>query len=216
MYINTLSKMTKLLSVLAFSLLMLACSDGSQYQQDTHYKTFNNAIDDITAQHIELKEVHVIEFFTYGCSHCQAFAPDFKKWTKSNKLNVKYVPIVWSEFTDLHARAFFLIKSHKDFDQLHMGLFKLVAGFSRTDSIEDQKIELITWLQTQGIQPIDALNALNSTVFEQDLALSVLLAKRFQVTGTPTLVINNTYRINNKAMTHQSELLEVAEALLDK
>jgi thiol:disulfide interchange protein DsbA len=216
MYKKACLRIAKFLSVSVISIVILACSDSSQYQQDTHYTTFNNVIDDIAAKHEDLKSVQVIEFFTYGCSHCQAFAPDFKKWTVSNKLNVKYVPVVWSEFTDLHARAFFLIKSHKDFNQLHMGLFKLVAGFSRTDSIEDQKIELITWLQTQGIQPIDALNAFNSTSFEQELALSILLAKRFQVTGTPTLVVNNTYRINNKAMTHQSELLEVAEALLEK
>ncbi len=213
---STLSKILKSCLVLMASLFMLACSDSNQYQQDTHYNTFNNAIDDVITQHPDLKSIQVMEFFTYGCSHCQAFAPDLRKWVKSEKLNVKYVPVVWSDITDLHARAYHLIENNEDFSELHAGLFKLVSGFSRTDSIDDQKIELITWLQTQGIQPIEALNAFNSTVFEQELALSVLLAKRFQVTGTPTLVINNSYRINNKAMSSQQEMLKVAEALLDK
>jgi thiol:disulfide interchange protein DsbA len=213
---SRLLRVNKSLWIIAVSLVMLACSDGSQYQKDTHYTAFNDAINDVVVKNTSLNSVKIMEFFTYGCSHCQAFAPEFKKWSNLNSLNVKYVPIVWSDVTDLHARAFFLIRAHKEFDELHGGLFNLVAGFSRTDSIEDQKIELITWLQKQGIQPIDALNAFNSTVFEQELALSVLLAKRFQITGTPTLVVKNTYRINNKAMTRQSELLELAEVLLDE
>jgi thiol:disulfide interchange protein DsbA len=195
-------------------LFLLACSD-KQFEQGTHYTTFNNALDDVIVNHPELKQTQVSEFFTYGCSHCQAFAPVLSKWGKSKEINIKYVPIVWNETTDLHARAYFLIESHQNFSSLHSGLFTLVAGFSRTDSLDDQKIELITWLQKQNIQPIDALNAFNSTGFENELALSVLLAKRFQVTGTPTLVINNTYRINNKSMSSQKDLLTVAEELLD-
>ncbi len=212
----TLAKILKPCLVVMASLFMLACSDSNQYQPDTHYNTFNNAIEDVITKQPDLKSTQVMEFFTYGCSHCQAFAPDLAKWVKAEKLNVKYVPVIWSDTSDLHARAYHLIENNEKFSELHAGLFELVSGFSRTDSIDDQKIELITWLQTQGIQPIDALNAFNSTAFEQELALSVLLAKRFQVTGTPTLVINNTYRINNKAMSGQQEMLKLAEALLDK
>ncbi len=196
-------------------LFLLACSDSKQFEQGTHYTTFNNALDDVLVRNPDLKQTQVIEFFTYGCSHCQAFSPVLGKWKKSKGINIKYVPIVWNETTDLHARAYFLIESHKNFNRLHNGLFKLVAGFSRTDSLDDQKIELITWLQKQKIQPIDALHAFNSTSFENELALSVLLAKRFQVTGTPTLVINNVHRINNKGLDSQKKLLKVAEALLD-
>ncbi len=211
---SILFKLSKFPLVIIASVFLLACSDQKEFEQGTHYTIFNNALDDVLENQPDLKQMQVIEFFTYGCSHCQAFAPVLTKWKKHEKINVKYVPIVWNVITDLHARAYFLIESHENFNSLHRGLFKLVAGFSRTGSLDDQKIELITWLQKQDIQPIDTLSAFNSSGFENELALSVLLAKRFQVTGTPTLIVNNTYRINNKSMNSLNELLQVAEKLL--
>jgi thiol:disulfide interchange protein DsbA len=125
-----------------------------------------------------------------------------------------YIPVVWSDTTELHAKAFYLIQDKPEFKTLHAGLFKLVAGFSRTDSLEEQKIALIDWFQKQGIQPIDTLQALDSSQFEQELANSLLLTKRFKVTGTPALVVNQKYRINNDALTSQQEMLSVAEGLM--
>ncbi len=212
----TLPKARIFWAILFSALLLVACSDTTEYQKDKHYSEFSNIIDDVIANHPELNETQVLEFFTYGCSHCKTFAPLLKKWGVAKESNIKYVPVVWNDVTDLHARAYYLIENHENFNDLHSGLFELVADFSRTDSMDDQKIKMITWFQEQSIQPIDALNAFNSTVFEQELALSVLLSKRFQVTGTPTMVVNNTYRINNKALTSQKDLLNVAEKIMSK
>jgi len=205
---------------LVCSLLITACSDDVQYQQGQHYTIFDNAVDDVVLKDSELNSAHLLEFFTYGCQHCQALAPKLNEWAYANALIVKYVPVVWNDVTDLHARAFYLIKSKsttvKQFTKLHQGLFKLVGDFSRTDSLDDQKINLLTWLQSQNIQPIDALNAFNKSVFEPQLAQSVLLAKRFKITGTPTLVVRNRYRINNKSVDSQKSLLAITKTLIER
>ena len=80
----------------------------------------------------------------------------------------------------------------------------------------DQKIALIEWFQGQGMQPIETLQALTSSDSEEQLALSILLAKRFKITGTPTLVIDQQYRINNKAAKSQKEILDIAASLLEE
>ena len=201
-------------------LFMTACSDGVQYQENQHYTIFDNVVNDVVINDSELNSSHLLEFFTYGCQHCQSLASKLNKWAYTNALMVKHVPVIWDDITDLHARAFYLIKSKsttdKQFTRLHQGLFKLVGTFSRTDSLDDQKINLLTWLQSQNIQPLDALNAFNKSVFEPQLAQSVLLVKRFKVTSTPTLVIRNRYRINNKAADTQKSLLAIAKALSER
>jgi len=196
------------------AILIMACSEPNPYLENEHYTVFDHSIDDVIKQQPELAEVPVLEFFTYGCSHCQTFAPVFNKWAKEQDIKAAYIPVVWSDSTELHAKAFYLIKEKPEFEQLHAGLFKLAAGFSRTDSLEEQKIALIDWFQKRGIQPIDTLQALDSSQFEQELAQSVLLTKRFKITGTPTLVVKQQYRINNKAVKSQQELLEIAEQLI--
>lgn len=194
--------------------LLSACSENNHYVENEHYTVFENTLDDVIEAQSELSEAPVYEFFTYGCSHCQTFAPVLANWAKKQNENVVYIPVVWSETTELHAKAFFLIQKKAEFKTLHAGLFKLTAGFSRTDSIEEQKIALIDWFQQQGIQPIESLKAIDTSEYEQQLAQSLLLTKRFKVSGTPTLVVNQKYRINNKAVNSQKELLEIAKQLL--
>jgi thiol:disulfide interchange protein DsbA len=217
----------KISGALITMLLVVGCSKNNNeheateqknedaYQQNIHYTAFDNAIDDVLIENPEIAEYNVVEFFTYGCIHCQNFAPALSEWTSQYKqTSILYVPVIWNEMTDLHARVFYLVKPLQDFKKLHRDLFHLIAGFSRTDTLEEQKITLIAWLQEKGVQPIAALNAFNRSDLEQELALSVLLAKRFNVKGTPTLVINNKFRINNNAVSDFQEVLKVANALL--
>lgn len=204
----------RILLLALLSTFMIACSEQNPYMQNEHYTTFENTIDDVIKQQPDIAQTQVLEFFTYGCSHCQTFAPVLSSWAKAKSITVGYIPVVWNDVTELYAKAFYLIKGHSNFVQLHAGLFELIAGFSRTDSLEEQKIALIDWFQQQGIQPIETLEALNSSRFEQELARSVLLTQRFKITGTPTLVVNHAHRINNKAVKSQQQLLDIAESLV--
>jgi thiol:disulfide interchange protein DsbA len=204
------------LIVMLASLWLVACSEDPQYIEEQHFTRFENSVDDLAEKYPAINESSVIEFFTYGCGHCQKFAPLLAKWQKQKNIKVQYVPVVWDEKTELHAKAFYFAAKQDSFKTLHEGLFILVAGFGRTDSIEDQKIALIEWFQQQGIQPIETLQALTSSDNEEQLALSVLLSKRFKITGTPTLVVNQQYRINNKSVTSQQELLDIATSLLEE
>jgi thiol:disulfide interchange protein DsbA len=204
------------LFVICLSLGLVACSDDPEYIEEQHFTVFENAVDDLVERDPAIKESAVIEFFSYGCSHCKTFSPLLAKWKNKNNIHVQYIPVVWNENTELHAKVFYLASQQEDFKTLHHKLFTLVAGFGRTDSLEDQKIAFIEWFQQQGIQPIETLKALNSSDYEEQLALSVLLAKRFKITGTPTLVVNQQYRINNKAAGSQQEILDIAASLLEE
>ena len=205
-----------LIFVIVASLGMVGCRDDPQYIEEQHFTRFENAVDDIAESHPDIRESAVIEFFTYGCSHCQSFAPLLTKWQKKNNVQVLYMPVVWNENTELHAKAFYLARQQKNFKVLHRRLFKVFSGFGRTDSIEDQKIALIEWFQQQAVQPIDTLHAFTSSDHEEQLAQSILLAKRFKITGTPTLVVDQQYRINNKAAKSQNEILDIAASLLEE
>ncbi len=213
---NQTKTLFSLMLVITASLGMVGCSEDPQYIEELHFTRFENAVDDIAENHLVIRESAVIEFFTYGCGHCQNFAPLLAKWQEKSNIKVQYMPVVWDENTELHAKAFYLISGSEKFEALHQGLFTLISDFGRTDSIEDQKIALIEWFQGQGMQPIETLQALTSSDSEEQLALSILLAKRFKITGTPTLVIDQQYRINNKAAKSQKEILDIAASLLEE
>lgn len=214
-----MKRFIKVVSLGLLTLLMAACSQEPDYkfEENTHYIRYQNVLQDQLEQNPTLAEADLIEFFTYGCMHCQAFQPELNKWHKKNSdKRIAYVPVVWNEQTEMHAKVFYLIKNYPNAEQIHHQLFDLVKGFSRTDSLDEQKVKFIDFLNQKGIQPIDVLNALDSTDLDSKTASSVMLAKRYEVSGTPTLIVNGEYRINNKVLTDKKQLLDIVDELFVK
>lgn len=208
-------------AVMIISVVLLAsgCSQEPDYQfeENNHYLKYEDVLTDQLEQNPQLADADLIEFFTYGCMHCQAFHPELMKWKKKNAdKTIAYVPVVWNETTEMHAKVFYLIQSYPNAEQVHHQLFDLVKGFSRTDSLEEQKVKFIDFLNQKGIQPIDVLNALDSSELDSKTASSVMLAKRFEVSGTPSLIVNGQYRVNNKALTDKKQLLQIVDELFVK
>lgn len=163
-----------------------------------------------------LGDPDIIEFFTYGCSHCQKFAPLMTEWERGNDdRTVVYIPVVWNETAILHAKLFYYVKGMPEFEVLHQGLYDLVSTFSRTDSIEDQKVMFLVYLQAQGLKPIDIIRAIDSNQFETELTFAAEMVKAFDITGTPNVVVNSQYKVNNSALQKLEEILTTAEQLLD-
>ena len=216
--INIRKRMLSTILFASITLMITACSESpNQFTEDTHFKHYPNILADQLELQPELASADVIEFFTYGCQHCQAFAPKLNQWHKKNQQKrVVYVPIIWDELTEMHARLFYLIQGHESFETLHHELFGVVGGFSGTDLLEDQKVQLIVFLQQKGIQPKDVVEALNTSKYDPQTASSLMLAKRFEITGTPTVVVDKQYKILNNALKDHDALFSVMDELLAK
>ena len=215
---NMRIKFKHLVQVFSMLLLIAACSEQKdQFSAGTHYKQYQGILDDQLITLPELATADVIEFFTYGCRHCQSFAPSLDKWHSKNKdVNIVYVPVVWNELTEMHAKLYYLIKTYPNAKDIHHELFGLINDFSRTDSIEDQKVQIIVFLTSKGIQAKDVVAALNTSQFDTQTASSVMLTKRYEITGTPALVVDKQYKIINSTLKTHEEMLQVMSELLEK
>lgn len=201
--------------VLLLSLNQIAYADGLKYKEGLHFTRFEKAIKiPSDSEAIKTEKFPIMEFFSYGCVHCKTFSLFVDKWESSNYLKIHYIPVVWSESSELYAKVFYLAKQQNNFSELHSELFDLVLGFDRTASIDDRTIEIIEWFSKKGVQPIDTLNALAGAEIEEKLAQSILLVKKFKVMATPTLVIDEQYRINNDSVKNQQEILNIAFSIL--
>lgn len=200
--------------------ILLLCNqvvraDDVKYEEGLHFTRFEKTIGVAGEGDFEnTDELSIIEFFSYGCIHCQTFSFIVDEWEARNDLQIHYVPVVWNESSELYAKVFYLAKEQSNFRELHAELFSLVLGFDRTASIDDRTIEIVEWFSQKGIQPIETLNALAGPNIEEKLAKSILFAKEFKIMATPTLVINEKYRINNDSVKDQQEILNIAFSIL--
>jgi thiol:disulfide interchange protein DsbA len=200
------------------ALLLSGCDNAEKITVDAgKFVEFKNAKTQLAAlpAYAAMSDPDLIEFFAYGCSHCQNFAPMLTQWEQANpKVTVVYVPVVWNETAKLHAKLFYFIQDKPNVAAIHQGLYDLVATFSRTDSIDDQKVKFLVFMQEQGFQPLDVIRAIDSDDYAAQLQFSADMTQAFDITGTPNVVVSSQYKINNSALQKLEDILSTSEQLL--
>jgi thiol:disulfide interchange protein DsbA len=163
-------------------------------------------------------QAEVVEFFSYGCSHCADFQPymtDLKtRLPVSTK--VRLVPVVLNPQWEGLSRAFYAAESFGIVESTHQRLFERISG--QRSSLPSLN-ELATQFYRQfGIDPGRFVARANSAAVTQKLGEAYRLAIAYGVDRTPTLAINGKYRIviNEAAGVSSSRVIDLAVDLLDK
>lgn len=203
-------------SAMVLALVLSGC--GEREVPSTTASTALGAHAVIAPEHVELfprspalqQQRGAVEFFSYGCGHCQAFAPLIADWAKQQSTPVEYIPVAWNAGTELYARFFYLIRSQSNFDTLHQGMFEQVVAFDRQTPLEQRRDSLIEWLQQQGLSLETIAQGLTSPSAEAAVERAKRLAEHYQIASTPTLVVNGTDKILNQKLTGYPHLLAVA------
>jgi thiol:disulfide interchange protein DsbA len=176
-------------------------------------------------------KVEVMEVFSYGCPACNHFQPTIKKLKAALPPNAQmvYLPASWNkaESWPMFQRAYLTALSMGIADKSHdamyeaiwtsgeLGVTDLKTGRLRTKqpTIEDAAR---FYQRVAGVKAADFVAASKS--FGVDLkarqADSQIIA--MQVSGTPTLVVNGKYRLNNEHRMTAEETIELVKFLIAK
>ena len=100
---------------------------ASLYEEGTHYTVLKKPItaDMLPNQEASDMQNTVLEFFWYGCPHCQHIEEPLAKWKAKVPSSVKLirVPAIWSDSMQLHAQMYYLHSNTKQSEELHTALF---------------------------------------------------------------------------------------------
>jgi len=185
---------------------------SGELELGTHYFEYDNIL---VNEGAEIAKADVLEFFSYGCGHCQQFAPELQAWHEKNgSKQVAYIPVVWNQTTGLYARLFYAIQPLENFDEVHHDMFKLFATFGNEKSLGEQLDKIYAMLAEKGVDTAEVKTRLESKELESKLRSSITLAKHYEITGTPTLILQGSKRINNKALTSKDDLFVFVDKLL--
>lgn len=139
--------------------------------------------------------IAVAEAFSYACSHCADFEPVLAAWVAKLPADVSFeaVPMplsdVWTEF----ARAHYAAQDLNLGARTHSALFDaLHTQGARIDSVD----ALVEWFSTTG--GVDAAafrKAMTSPGTDARVEGARARAQRWGVDSTPTLVIDDRYKV---------------------
>jgi thiol:disulfide interchange protein DsbA len=196
-----------MLALLGGLLLTSACTAQSgtpaQYTEGNEYVTLPGA----HQRYSSTGKVEVVEVFSYGCIHCAHFAPIADKLRKELPAGVEFklVPAPFSAEWLPFARAYYAANQLGVVDRTHLQLF--VAKFFQHYPINSID-ELADFYAGQGVNRAEFLRIATSPEATAKLKSDLTLIQKWQVDGTPSIVVDGKYKVAN--VQSQEQLADVA------
>lgn len=158
-------------------------------------------------------EVEVVEVFGYLCPHCANFQPYLEPWVSELPEGVEFrrVPVVFQRSWEPLARAYYTAEALGILDQAHPAVFDALHTQRKALRSND---DLAEFFGQFGVPEEDYMSTAKSFTVETRLRRGVNLARRWGVTGTPSVVINGKYLANGSMAGSYERLIEIVDHLV--
>ncbi len=158
-------------------------------------------------------QVEVLEFFWYGCPHCNALEPDLNDWLKNKPKHVafKRVPAILNPSWGAMARAYYALEALGKHDKLH-GDIMHAFHVQRMDLNPPETF--FDWAVTKGVDRAKLADAYNSFAVNTKVMRAAQLTRDYKLAGVPALAVNGKYVTSVSMTGSQQALFETVDALI--
>ena len=160
-------------------------------------------------------KIEVAEIFMYGCPHCYALEPRINAWVEKADPDLRFVriPAVFNRLAQLHAQLYYAQEVLG-----RNGVLDNPAGFHATvfREFHDRGNQLTSEASIQrlferfGVSEDEFDRTWNSFEVDQKLRVAGDLARRYNITAVPTIVVNGKYRVSATA---GADLFDIVDEL---
>ncbi len=161
------------------------------------------------------EKVEVLEMFSYGCPHCYELGPLLEQWKRQQHSDVDFwtLPAVWNEAMKLYARAYYVARELKVAGKTHVPLFEAIVVEQK--NLRDKQ-DLMDFFIAQGVARQAFLRAFDSPAVAAQVRSAEERVKHYRPAGAPEIVINGKYRIDRMRAGGLTQMLAVADYLIEK
>lgn len=161
-------------------------------------------------------KVEVVEFFWYGCPHCNAFEPALEAWVKKLPADVAFrrVPVVFREepFT-AHQRIYYALEAMNQVEAMHRKVF--YAIHSERAKL-DKPAEIAAFMTKNGIDGAKFTEVYNSFSVQTKARQAKQLAESYKIDGVPAIGIHGRYYTSGTLAGTPERSLQVADFLIQQ
>ncbi|MCX5590437.1 thiol:disulfide interchange protein DsbA/DsbL [Alcaligenes endophyticus] len=201
------SLLTSIFSIAALSAATLLPATSAQAQDG--YTTLSQVLPSDTSGKTE-----VLEFFSYGCSHCAVLEPKVAAWAKTlpDDVVLHPVPVGFNAgMTDMQKLYYTLVAL--DRTDLHPEVFKAIHQEKKP--LFDLK-NMSAWAEKQGLDKTRFEQTFNSFGVATRVNKANQLTQAYMIQGTPSLAIGGQYVTSPSMAKGYDQTITQAQALLKK
>jgi len=166
-------------------------------------------------------KIEVAEIFWYGCAHCYDFEAFINRWKADIPPNVRFVriPAIWNPLVRMHAQLYYteevLEKNGKiaDPETFRAAVF---AEYHRRGNRLASVESIAELFAKHDVSADDFNNTWNSFEVSQKMRVAQDLARRYNISSVPTVVVNGKYRTGAAEAGGYPKLLELIDELIER
>jgi thiol:disulfide interchange protein DsbA len=159
-------------------------------------------------------KIEVLEFFWYGCPHCNAFEPLLDAWAKKLPEDVAFrrVPVAFREETfGPHQKIFYALEAMGLVSTMHRKVFYTIhVERAKLDKLP----EIAAFMAKNGVDAAKFSDAYNSFGVSTKATQARKLAEAYRIDGVPAMGIQGRYWTSGTVARSPERSLAVADALI--
>ena len=160
-------------------------------------------------------KIEVIEFFWYGCPHCNAFEPALDAWARALPEDVafKRVPAAFNASWEPHQRIFYALESMELIPTMHRKVFYAIHQQRlRLDKLP----EISAFMAAAGVDAAKFTEAYGSFGVQTKVRQATYLTNAYKIDGVPAIGVAGRYYTSGALAGTVEASLVVTDFLIQK
>lgn len=184
-----------------------ASSQG--FEEGVHYERLPVAVETSDPSRIE-----VVEVFSYACIHCKTFEPAVEEWLQSKPDDVDFqrLPATFNQAWATLAQGYYTAQALGVVEQVHGAMFRAIHD--RQVNLADPALMAELFEVAAGIPPEQFSQVFNSFSVRSRVQQADGRGRVYRITGTPSLIVDGTYRVDARMAGTHADMLAVVDYLV--
>ena len=161
------------------------------------------------------KKIEVIEFFSYGCPHCNDLEPYLQSWAKTVPADVQFVrvPVMFQDRWKPLAKVYYTLDAMGEDLRLSPEVFKAIH-VANLPLYQDKAF--LDWVTSKGVDRAKAAEIYSSFGVDSKLKRALVLAQEYNIQAVPTMVVDGKFLTSSDRIGGHGAVPAALDALVAK
>jgi protein dithiol oxidoreductase (disulfide-forming) len=161
-------------------------------------------------------KIEVVEFFWYGCPHCNAFEPMLETWVKKlpDHVSFRRVPVAFrDEPFGTHQRIYYALEAMGQLDAMHRKVFYAIHNDRQK---LDKPADIAAFMGKNGVDGAKFVEVLNSFGVQTKARQAKQLAEAYKIDGVPAIGVQGRFYTSGSLAGSPEQSLRVTDFLIER
>lgn len=158
-------------------------------------------------------KIEVVEFFWYGCPHCNSLEPALEQWLKRLPADVNFrrAPVAFSPQHEVHQRLYFALEASGLLESLHRKVFNAIH-VEKKRLLSDPDIS--AFISAQGQDGAKFLDTMKSFGVQTKARQARQLSEGYRIDGVPAIGVQGRFYTSSAMAGGHERTFAVADYLI--